>query len=312
MKVAILGRGAWGTALATHVAQAHRVHWWGRRPASPSMGKSVTHFDQLPAAIDGCDWVVLATPVPALGEIAQTLQSCKSRPLLWSCKGMDPTTGLLPGEILEATLGPSENRAVLSGPSFADELAQGLPSAAVVAAATQRVAEQAAAIFHHGTFRIYASEDLVGVQLGGAIKNVLAIAAGIAAGLKLGDNTRAALITRGLHELIQLGQARGARPETLHGLSGLGDIVLSCSGPHSRNFQLGQYIGEGLTPESALHRIGQTVEGYRTAEALYQFSEQQKIELPICHQVHRILQQQIEPREAVAQLLARTPRLERE
>ena len=321
MKISILGQGAWGTALALHVSRAHAVRWWGRDPARCevlartrrndtglpgfAIPDSIQITENIRACADGCDWVVMAVPVAAMAEVAALLKATSHSGLIWTCKGMDPDSGRLPGEILDDALGPSTQRAILSGPSFADDLAEGLPAAAVVAADDAGVAEAAATVFHHGAFRIYAGTDPVGVQLGGAVKNVLAIAVGIAHGLRLGDSARAALITRGVNELMRLGKALGANPATLSGLSGLGDLVLTCSSSHSRNFRLGQLIGEGRSVEQASADIGQVTEGRHTALALGRLSRDHGLELPICEQVRQVLKGAIRPAQAVEALLTR-------
>ena len=326
MEIAILGQGAWGTALALHVSRAHTVRWWGRNPercrtlsqtrknesALPgcTIPDSVRITDNLQECTDGCDWVVVAVPVVAVADVAALLKAVSCPGLIWTCKGMDPNSGRFPGEILEDVLGPDAQRAVLSGPSFADDLASGRPAAVVVAAEDPAVAKAAAVPFRHGAFRIYVGTDPVGVQLGGAVKNVLAIAVGIAHGLQLGDSARAALITRGISELMRLGQALGAQPATLSGLSGLGDLVLTCSGAHSRNFRLGQLIGEGRSVDQASAEIGQVTEGRHTARALAQLSRDHKLELPICEQVRQVLTGAVRPTEAVETLLARPSRSE--
>ena len=321
MEISILGQGAWGTALALHVSRAHAVRWWGRDPercrslartrrneaALPdcAIPDSIRVTADLRTCVDGSDWVVLAVPVAATGEVAALLKPTPCSGLVWTCKGIDPDSGRLPGEILEDALGPGVPRAVLSGPSFADDLAAGRPAAVVVAADDPEVAEAAAAVFRHGSLRIYASADPVGVQLGGAVKNVLAIAVGIAHGLRLGDSARAALITRGVNELMRLGKALGANPATLSGLSGLGDLVLTCSGAHSRNFRLGQLIGEGRSVEQAGAEIGQVTEGRHTALALARLSRDHGLELPICEQVRQVLEGSAGPAQAVEALLTR-------
>ena len=321
MEISILGQGAWGTALALHVSRAHAVRWWGRDPdrcrtlacthrneaALPNctIPDSIQITENLQACVGGCDWVVMAVPVAAMSEVAALLKPISLPGLIWTCKGMDPDSGRLPGEILDDVLGPGARRAVLSGPSFADDLAAGRPAAVVVAADAPEVAEAAAKVFHHGSFRIYAGTDPVGVQLGGAVKNVLAIAVGIAHGLRLGDSARAALITRGVNELMRLGEVLEANPTTLSGLSGLGDLVLTCSSAHSRNFRLGQLIGEGRSVEQACAEIGQVTEGRHTALALARLSEDHGLELPICEQVRRVLTGAIRPAQAVEALLTR-------
>ncbi len=328
MIISILGQGAWGTALTAHIArtQAHEVRWWGRDPqrlaqiadtrcndtALPdiSVPDSVQLIADLESCVAGCDWSVWAAPVSAVAELAQALGGPPDGSVILSCKGMDPDAGAFPSEILERVWGTDFSGALLSGPTFADDLARGAPMAAVMAARDAQQAREAASVFHHGAFRLYESTDIAGVQLGGAVKNVLAIAAGIACGLKLGDSARAALITRGIRELMVLGEALGARAETLAGLSGLGDIALSCASAHSRNFHLGQLLGEGHMLEQAHQRIQHVTEGQHAARAICRLGEAQELELPICVQVDRVLEGSLGAAEAVAGLLARPARAE--
>ena len=326
MNVAVLGLGAWGTALALHLARAHRVRGWcrsaelraalargGRHPRHPDFGALPAGFAAAAAPEDcaaGADWTVLAVPVAALAEVAGRLRGIDHGGLVWTCKGLDARRGRWPSELLDEALGPGGARAALAGPTFADELAAGLPTAAVAAAAEPAAARGAAALFHHGAFRVYAGDDPLGAQLGGAVKNVLAIAVGVAAGLGLGDNARAALLTRGLHELSRLGAALGAKPATLTGLSGLGDAVLSCAGPHSRNFRLGELVGRGQGAAEAAAEVGGVVEGPGAARALERLARERSLELPICAQTAAVLAGRAAPGEAVAALLARPPRTE--
>ncbi len=325
MEIAVFGQGAWGTALAVHAARAHAVRWWGRnaqrravlrrdrcnRTSLPGcdIPASIRIEDTVETCADGCEWAVLAVPVAAVGAVAAQLSSTDCAGAVLTCKGMDSDSGRLPSELLNGAA-PGIRCAILSGPSFADDLAAGRPAAAVMAAQDESTAEAAAAVFRHGAFRIYASTDVPGVQLGGAVKNVLAIAAGIAHGLQLGDSARAALMTRGVHELRQLGAVMGARPETLSGLSGLGDIVLSCASAHSRNFRLGQLLGEGQSAAQAGQAIGQVTEGRYAAQALERLSREHGLELPICAQVQQVLLGKVRPQDAVEALLARPPRTE--
>ena len=328
MIVSILGQGAWGSALTAHVARAreHEVRWWGRDPqrvreiadtrrneiALPGVviPDSVQLIEDLESCVAGCDWSIWAIPVSSVSGLAQTLGKSPNGGVILSCKGMDPESGMFPLGILEQVWGEGVTGVLLSGPTFADDLAQGGPLAAVVAARDSKRAQDAALVFHHGVFRIYESTDIIGVQLGGAVKNVLAIASGIAHGLRLGDSARAALITRGIRELMCLGEVLGARAETLAGLSGLGDIALSCASAHSRNFRLGQLLGEGHTLEQAHQQIQQVTEGQYAARAICRLGEKHELELPICTQVDRVLSGALAASEAAARLLARPQRAE--
>ncbi len=318
MNIAVLGRGAWGTALAIQAARAHPVRWWGRSATAasapvesdPDIFDAIRQVATLEESVEDCDWVVVAVPVSAVAEVVSQLHLPASAGVILTCKGLDVKDGRMPLEIAEDALEKPAPCAILSGPSFSDDVIAGRPAAVAMAARTMDAAQQAAGVFHHGTFRVYASTDVVGVQLGGAIKNVLAIASGMAHSLGLGDSARAALITRGVRELDKLGTALGAQKETFFGLSGLGDIALSCASAHSRNFHFGQLLAEGCTLEEAGEKIGQVTEGRYAARAIAALAQTHDLDLPICTQIQRILAGEINPAEAVGALLARPPQSE--
>ena len=309
MEVAVLGMGAWGRALAGHLCRRHAVRWWGRAEASRSAARALlpdaTIADSPAACAAGADWVVLAVPVAALAEVGEALGA--EAPVVWTCKGLEPGTLRFPARILADTLGAEARIAGLSGPSFAAELAAGQPTAVVAVSADAALARATAALFHYDHLRVYASTDIAGVQLGGAVKNVLAIACGVACGLGYAGNTRAALITRGLRELSTLGVRLGARPETLYGLSGLGDAALTCASENSRNFRLGRLIGAGRDCAEAARSIGQVVEGRYAAVALRALRARHRLELRLCMRVADVLDGRMAPARAVADLLARPP-----
>ncbi len=326
--IAILGAGSWGTALAILLARQGRtgtVLWARDAATAEGLHKTRQHPRYLPAATlpaalrvtadldtvlaDYPD-LVLAVPSAGFQALLQHLgKLAASSRVLWATKGLAPGSGRLLSEVFVDYL-PDTPHGVLSGPSFANEVAAGLPTAVTVASNDPAFATDMARVFSGPGFRVYTSTDLIGVQLGGAVKNVLAIAAGIADGLGLGANARAGLITRGLAELMRLGEALGARRETLVGLSGLGDLVLTCTDDQSRNRRLGLALGRGESLSIAKERIGQAVEGAETARVVCQAAARVGIEMPICTAVHAILFADLPPAAAVVELLGRALKAE--
>ncbi|MDD3518879.1 MAG: NAD(P)-dependent glycerol-3-phosphate dehydrogenase [Chromatiales bacterium] len=321
---AVLGAGSWGTALAIHLARAGgEVRLWGRDPAvMAAMAEQRRNPRYLPdnpfpdqirptadlaAALDGSRKLLIAVPSeafrPMLRQIAPRLRD--ETGLVWVTKGLEPDSGRFLHEVAQEELDARCPMALVSGPSFAGEVARGLPTAVVAASTDEAFAAEVAGWLHGGTLRVYSSTDMVGVALGGAFKNVLAIAAGISDGLGFGANARAALITRGLAELMRLGLRAGARRETLVGLSGMGDLVLTCTDDQSRNRRLGLALGRGERAEAAIRDIGQAVEGARTAGVAVRKAAELGVEMPICQQVERVLYDGLAPADAVAELLAR-------
>jgi len=339
LRVAVLGAGSWGTALAALAAGQADTLLWARRSESaaeisgqhsnarylpgialPGALRATSDFDAAVAHVctGGSDaLIILGVPVAGLAETCQRLAQSlagHSRPplhIVWTCKGMQPDTGLLPQEVARDALGglSDVSLGVLSGPSFALEVAQGLPVALTIASSRLSTGEQVLAALHGQRCRVYTSDDLTGVEVGGALKNVMAIACGISDGLGLGSNARAALITRGLAEIQRLAGALGGRPETVQGLTGLGDLVLTATGPLSRNRQVGLAIGEGRTLEDILSG-GMTAEGVRCARAALALGQRQGVELPITAAVCKVLFEGQPPSAAVAALLARDSRPE--
>ncbi|MFB4203210.1 Glycerol-3-phosphate dehydrogenase [NAD(P)+] [wastewater metagenome] len=326
--IAVLGAGSWGTALALVLARnGHAVTLWGHddthvaaleRQRSnerylPGIGfpDGISVTDDLDAAVSGVDWVLVAVPSHAFAATLARLADCLPAgcPVLWATKGLDADSGGLLHHVA-ARLLPDNPPAALSGPSFAGEVARGLPTAVTVAAADLAVAEHLAGAFHDERFRVYTSTDLVGVGLGGAVKNVLAIATGIADGLGFGANARAGLITRGLAEVRRLGQAMGAADRTFMGLAGVGDLILTCTDDQSRNRRMGLALGRGEDVDAAERAIGQTVEGLRTARELHALARTQGVEMPICEQVHALLDGGVSPEEATRNLMLRTRKAE--
>lgn len=329
--VAILGAGSFGTALSTVLSSnAEKVLLWARDEAlvagingahenarylpGVALPANVVATPKLEVALAGAELVVSALPSHATREVMrQGTPALPSQvPIVTVSKGIENETLLTMTELLESCLPDAFHPylAVLSGPSFARELAQRAPTAVTVAASWDKVALRAQKAFQTETFRVYTSPDVVGVQLGGALKNVIAIAAGIADGLELGHNVRAALITRGLAEIGRMAMRRGANPMTLSGLAGLGDLVLTCTGELSRNRRVGIELGKGKPLPQILTEMHQVAEGVRTAKSAEDLAKQTGIEMPICHQVYCILHEGKNARSAVTELMTRQPRSE--
>ncbi len=328
LKLGVLAAGAWGTALAANWAQRHQVTIWAREPEVVA-AINADHINHrflpniaLPPAlratgeladVQGADVLVLATPVAGLRV---TLEALKTRygamplpPLVWVCKGFEPQTGLLPHQVVRAVLGDVP-AAALSGPSFAQEVAKGLPTAVTLGAADLALAERLAERLHTPSLRLYASGDVVGVEVGGAVKNVLAIATGIADGLSLGHNARAALMTRGLAEIGRLCERLGGQRETLMGLAGLGDLILTCTGDLSRNRQVGLALGAGKTLEETLESLGHVAEGVGTAREVARLASELQVDMPIAQAVAAVIRGELKARDAVGQLMNRAQRAE--
>lgn len=328
MKIVVLGAGAWGTALAVSAANnpvsGPLVTLWARREAHacalraqrenqrylpgiqlpPTLAVSAVASDQFDSLVKGADLVIVATPMAGLRGLLTQLAGCRM-PLAWLCKGFEAATaasfGLLAHEV-QAQVAPALRAGVLSGPSFAMEVARGQPTALVAASVDPGVREALVAAFHSATLRVYANDDIIGVEVGGAVKNVLAIATGAADGLHFGANSRAALITRGLAEVMRLGLALGGQAATFMGLAGLGDLVLTCTDDQSRNRRLGLALARGLTSEQAHQEIGQVVEGVQAASAVWTLAQREGVRMPITEQVYRILYEELSPQAAVEAL----------
>jgi len=323
--IAVIGAGSWGTALALQFARSGReVRLWGRDraqlqamahdrenkrylPDAP-FPESLTAVVELEGCLDGAGIVLIAVPSHGLRE---TLQQVK--PLLapgarvcWATKGFELSTGKLPHQVVEDVLDGEQPLAVLSGPTFAREVGDGLPTAMTVAANDDEFAAEIAAALSDDTFRAYTSSDMVGVEVGGAVKNVLAIGAGISDGLGFGANTRIAMINRGLVEMTRLGVALGARAETFMGLAGMGDLVLTCTDNLSRNRRMGLLLAAGKTIDEAQEEIQQVVEGVLAAKAVKQVADKLGVEMPICQQVYSMLHEGLAPENAVRALMSRS------
>jgi glycerol-3-phosphate dehydrogenase (NAD(P)+) len=327
--VAVLGSGSWGTALAVHLARTgQRAILWGIEAEElAAMARERVNRRYLPGVIlpDGveiehdferavtqADQLLVVVPSHAFREVLQ-----RAAPLLrpgqrvaWATKGFELSTGKLPNQVALEVLGPGVPTAVLSGPTFAREVGAGLPSAMTVASRDGDYAMALARSLSDQNFRVYASGDMIGVEVGGATKNVLAIGAGISDGLGFGANTRIALITRGLAEMMRLGAALGADKETFMGLAGLGDLVLTCTDDQSRNRRCGLALAAGKSSEEAQREIGQVVEGVLAARAVHQVAQQVGVEMPISEQVYQVLYEGKPPRDAVRALMGRTIKAE--
>jgi glycerol-3-phosphate dehydrogenase (NAD(P)+) len=331
LKILVLGAGAWGTALASNAAARHEVVLWARDPAqAEAMAAQSENRRYLPGislpgalAIRGgglggvaalaaaSDLAIVASPLSGLRELLGALRGYPG-PVAWLCKGLEPAAGGggLLGHEIKAQAAPELKTGALSGPSFAEEVALGLPTALVAASADGEVRHALVDAFHSGNLRVYANDDLIGVEIGGAVKNVLAIATGLCDGLRLGSNARAALITRGLAEMTRLGMALGARPETFMGLSGLGDLVLTATGDLSRNRRVGLMLAEGKTLPETLAQLGHVAEGVHCARAVAGRARAAGVDMPIADAVAQLLGGESQPQEVVAALMSREAKQE--
>lgn len=328
MKICVLGAGAWGTALAVSAARRHDVTLWARDAVQASGMSTLRENSRylpgiaLPSSLSVASGdaslafrdaalLIVATPMAALRSQLAILSDV-TVPVAWLCKGIEISTGtfgLLPHEV-QAQVAPNLHAGTLSGPSFAQEVAQGRPTALVAASVHATVRQALVDAFHGPDLRVYANADIVGVEVGGAVKNVLAIATGLCDGLSLGLNARAALITRGLAEMTRLGIALGAHSETFMGLSGLGDLVLTSTGDLSRNRKVGLLLAQGRTLQEAVESLGHVAEGVYCARAVVQRARHVGVEMPIAEAVVALLDGHMSPRRAVAELMGREPGIE--
>jgi glycerol-3-phosphate dehydrogenase (NAD(P)+) len=325
MALAVLGAGAWGTAISCVLAKRVEVRLWARDSAQAQAMQAARRNErylpafELPDAVQvtsdlaqataKAQLLLAATPVAGLRELAAKLRG--AAPLVWLCKGFEEGSGALPHQIAQEVLGQGASFGALSGPSFAEEVARGLPCALTLASSDAVFAREAAALLHGGRMRVYYSTDLIGVEIGGAVKNVLAIAAGISDGLGLGLNARAALITRGLAEIARLGSALGAVPETLMGLAGAGDLILTATGDLSRNRRVGLELARGKPLAEILGALGHVAEGARSAKEVARIAARRGVEMPVSDAVNAVLAGQLSPAAAVERLLARELKMER-
>jgi glycerol-3-phosphate dehydrogenase (NAD(P)+) len=328
MNVSILGAGAWGTALAILLADRHKVVLWGREEAAmrdasakrenaaylpgfalPQGVQVTSDFDTAVSHVgQGESLLVIASSVSGLRPLAQRLQGKSIPNLVWLCKGFEEKTRLLPHQVVREVLGAELPHGALSGPSFAQEVASGMPCALTIASTSAALRECVVAAVHGRSMRVYSTDDLVGVEVGGAVKNILAIATGVIDGLGLGLNARAALITRGLAEITRLGVALGGRTETFMGLAGVGDLILTCTGDLSRNRQVGLGLAQGKKLDTIVAELGHVAEGVRCAQAVRALAQDVGVDMPISNAVAAVLFEGDSPRAMVERLLSRDPR----
>jgi glycerol-3-phosphate dehydrogenase (NAD(P)+) len=326
MKITVLGAGAWGTAISIVLARRHEVTLWVRNASLLEMMRA-TRVNQrylpgfelppalrlageIPGALAQAELTLIAVATNGLRETLRLAKkSDRSRALIWLCKGFESQHARLPHEVFIEELRGGRG-GVLSGPSFAEEVARGLPAALTLASGDAAFALQSAQALHSSTMRVYLSDDVTGVEVGGAVKNVMAIAAGISDGLALGFNARAALITRGLSEMTRLGVALGGRAETFRGLTGMGDLILTCTADLSRNRRVGLALARGERIEAILSNLGHTAEGVYTARAIARLARERSVDMPITRAVCRVLDEPGKARAAVQELLAREQKVE--
>jgi glycerol-3-phosphate dehydrogenase (NAD(P)+) len=327
VKVTLLGAGAWGTALAIAFAGKHEVTLWSREEdvavdlratrenhrffPGYRLPDAVRVESDFVAALTGADLLVIATPIAGLRPTLERLKehAC-ALPLLWVCKGFEAGSGKLPHQVVADVLGPQAVCGAFSGPSFAEEVAAGQPTAVSLAANDMEFARRVADELHTRRLRIYANDDIVGVEVGGALKNVMAIATGVCDGLGLGLNSRAALMTRGLAEIARLGQALGARRETFMGLAGMGDLILTCTGDLSRNRRVGLGLAANKSLPEILAELGHVAEGVPTAREIERLAARLGVDMPICAAVAALLDGRVSAAEELELLMAREPRAE--
>ncbi|GAA0599786.1 NAD(P)H-dependent glycerol-3-phosphate dehydrogenase [Virgibacillus siamensis] len=329
-KVAVIGAGSWGTALSIVLSDnGHDVRLWTHRKEQADMinnqhvnenylkvnlPENIKAYDDLHSAIDDVKAIILVVPTKAIREVSQQLNRLlkKKITIIHATKGIEPESLKRVSQMISEELDSYsyEDIVVLSGPSHAEEVGKRLPTTVTVSSLDSSNAKLAQDLFINESFRVYTSPDVVGIELGGALKNIIALGAGISDGLGYGDNAKAALITRGLAEITRLGTSLGANPLTFLGLPGVGDLIVTCTSVHSRNWRAGNLLGKGHKLDEVLDQMGMVVEGVRTAKAAYQFAEDQEIEMPITAGIYQILFENKYPREVVEQLMSRNKREE--
>lgn len=330
-KIAVLGAGAWGTALAMNISQRHNVSLWARNAGHVSgmrkaranplylgdfkFNEQLQVEDDLQTTISDADLILSVVPTAGFRSILKDIKAlgCKL-PIIWANKGLEPQSAKLPYEVALEELGnpqaTGQHWGALSGPSFAAELVRGLPTAVTVAATDEAFSNQAALLIHGANLRVYNSTDVIGVSVGGAVKNIMAIAAGISDGMGFGNNARAAMITRGLAEMTRFGVALGAKPETFMGLAGAGDLILTCTGQYSRNREVGLQLASGKSLSDILHGLGHVAEGVNTTAEVMRRALTMQVEMPITYQVDQVLSHGKSAKDAVVDLLGREQKAE--
>lgn len=321
-KIAVLGAGAWGTALAMNLSQRHQVALWARNAGHVSgmrkaranplylgdfkFNDQLAIEDNLSVALEGADLILSVVPTAGFRGILKDIKSLgSSLPIIWAHKGLEPQSAKLPYEVALEELRNTHKWGALSGPSFAAELVRGLPTAVTLAANHADFSNEAAQLIHGANLRVYNTTDVVGVSIGGAVKNVMAIAAGISDGMGFGNNARAAMITRGLTEMTRFGVALGAKTETFMGLAGVGDLILTCTGQYSRNREVGLQLASGKNLDDVLKGLGHVAEGVNTAREVMRRAQSIGVDMPITYEVNQVLTHGKRAQDAVMDLLGR-------
>ncbi len=329
MKIGIIGCGSWGSAIANLLARiGHEVHMYTQseeqyeriRKVGDNPGylegfkfdPSIEIHLSIGETIDGADGIVLAVPTAAVRSCLEDIARVGTKARIINlAKGLEQGSHLRLSQVAKEAL-PDVPYIVLSGPSHAEEVAKLMPTTVLVCAENKEDALWAQDLFTHDSFRVYVQDDMIGVEMGGALKNIIALGAGLSDGLGYGDNAKAALMTRGLTEIQRLGIALGAKPVTFQGLSGIGDLIVTCTSVHSRNWRFGNLIGKGTEPEAAIEKVGMVVEGYKTTKACYELAEELGIEMPITEKLYDVLYRSADPRQAVLDLMQRPNKHENE
>lgn len=328
IKAAIIGAGSWGTALSILLNNnGHDVTIWSHSEKEIEMlqnerehktklpnikiPEEITLTTNLETAITNKDFIVMAVPSHAVRNTAKLMKEYvhKNQIIVDVAKGIEETTLMTLSQQIEEEI-PQANVAVLSGPSHAEEVSRGLPTIVAIGAKDKQTAIYLQEIFTNETFKVYITSDVLGMELGGSLKNVIALAAGIADGLGYGDNTKAALITRGIKEIAQLGAAMGGKPETFNGITGVGDLIVTCASVHSRNRKAGYLLGQGMTMQEAMHEVNMVVEGVYSTKAAYKLGQKYKVDLPIINQVYSVLFENKNVAESVKELMLRNTKTE--
>lgn len=328
MKTAVIGSGAWGTALATLLCKnGHETTLWCRSEARAAEIRTSRINPRLPQVrlpdnlvlsaspecVRGCRMVVIACPSFPIRSVCRTVAPYigQDAVVVSVTKGIEEGSLLRMSQVVAQETG-HEKIVALTGPCHAEEVATGLPTGCLAACAQREMAELVQDAFMSDTFRVYTSPDIIGAELGGALKNVIALCSGVAAGMGFGDNTKAMLMTRGLTEMARLGVSLGAQKDTLAGLSGIGDLIVTCTSLHSRNNRAGILIGQGLSPQEAMEQVGAVVEGYYAAKSAWELCRKQQVDMPIIHAAYQVLYENVDARKAVAALLTRQRKAESE
>ncbi|KMJ59033.1 glycerol-3-phosphate dehydrogenase [Bacillus sp. LL01] len=326
-KLALLGAGSWGTALALVLAdnnnevrlwtykekvvrEINTYHTNSKYLPGVNLPKTITAMSSMKNTIEDIEVIILAIPTKAMRDVLSEMKEFLSVPvtIVHVCKGIEPETHLRVSEVIKSVI-PSnliKDVVVLSGPSHAEEVSVRQPTTVTVASEKLEVAEKVQDLFINNQFRVYTNNDMIGVEIGGSLKNIIALAAGISDGLGFGDNAKAALITRGLAEIARLGKALGANPITFLGLTGMGDLIVTCTSIHSRNWRAGNRIGKGDKLDAILEEMGMAVEGIRTTKAVYQLAKKLEIEMPITNALYQIIFQKVDPKTVVERLMKRS------